>query len=83
MMADCLQIPIQTISGSQIGAKGAAIGAGVACGLFNSLEEGVDKMVNLGKIYNPRKEYGGIYKKKYERYEIALKAVDLLGRESR
>ena len=83
MMADCLQIPIQTISGSQIGAKGAAIGAGVACGLFNSLEEGVDKMVNLGKIYNPRKEYGDIYKKKYERYEIALKAVDLLGRESR
>ena len=83
MMADCLQIPIQTISGSQIGAKGAAIGAGVACGLFNSLEEGVEKMVNLGKVYNPRKEYGDIYKKKYERYEIALKAVDLLGREGR
>ena len=83
MMADCLQIPIQTISGSQIGAKGAAIGAGVACGIFKNLEEGVERMVNLGKVYEPRKEYAEIYKKKYERYEIALKAVDLLGKESR
>ena len=83
MMADCLQVPIQTISGSQIGAKGAAIGAGVACGLFRDLEEGVEKMVHLCKVYEPRKEYADIYKKKYERYEIALKAVDLLGKESR
>ena len=83
MMADALQIPIQTISGSQIGAKGAAIGAGIACGLFKDLKHGVEQMVNLGRVYQPRKEYAEIYRRKYERYEIALKAVDLLGKESR
>ena len=83
MMADALQIPIQTISGSQIGAKGAAIGAGVACGLFRDLEEGTEKMVKQGKEYKPRKEYADIYRRKYECYETALKAVDLLGKESR
>lgn len=83
MMADALQITIQTVSGSQIGAKGAAIGAGVACGLFSDLKEGVEKMVKQGKEYKPQKEYADIYRRKYKRYETALKAVDLLGKESR
>ena len=82
-MADALQIPIETVSGSQIGAKGAAIGAGVACGLFNDLEQGVEKMVRQGKEFKPQKEYADIYRRKYERYETALRAVDLLGKESR
>lgn len=78
MMADALQIPIQTLDGSQIGAKGAAIGAGVACKEFSSIKDGIDHMVHLGKIYYPRKEYADIYKKKYERYECALNALDSL-----
>ena len=78
MMADALQMTIQTIEGSQIGAKGAVIGAGVACGIFKDLEEGAGRMVRNGKRYEPRKEYASIYQRKYERYEYALKLVDAL-----
>ncbi|MBQ3090756.1 MAG: carbohydrate kinase [Oscillospiraceae bacterium] len=78
MMADALQISIETLNGTEPGAKGAAMGAGVACGLFKDLEEAAQSMVQLGKVYTPRPEYADIYKKKLARYEAALQAVDLL-----
>ncbi len=78
MMADALQMPIQTIEGSQIGAKGAAIGAGRACGVFADLRDGVSRMVKPGKLYLPRFEYAEIYLEKYRRYECALEALDCL-----
>lgn len=78
MMADALQIPIQTLDGTQIGAKGAVIGAGVAAGVFKDLEDGVKHMVHEGKIYTPNKALADIYKIKYERYEKALEALDNL-----
>ena len=78
MMADALQMPIQTLEGTQIGAKGAAIGAGIASGVFKDLEDGVKHMVLEGKLYYPNKEKASIYLKKYERYEHALNALDSL-----
>lgn len=78
MMADALQIPIQTLEGTQIGALGAVMGAGVACGVFKNLKEATDKMVRTGKMYVPRPQYKEIYQKKYERYEAALQALDTL-----
>ncbi|MCR4632703.1 MAG: carbohydrate kinase [Erysipelotrichaceae bacterium] len=83
MMADALGMPIQTLEGSQIGAKGAAIGAAVACGLFKDLKEGVKQMVHMGRLYLPREEYAKIYRLKYENYIAAIAAVDLLAGKCR
>ena len=83
MMADALQIPIQTLEGSQTGAKGAAIGAGIACGCFRDLEDGVEKMVKLSKLYIPNKGYKEIYQKKYERFEAAIEAIALFSGKCR
>lgn len=81
MMSDALQIPIETLEGAEPGAKGAAMGAGVACGVFESLEEAVCKMVHFGKVYYPRPEYRAVYEKKYRCYEAALKAVDAMAEQ--
>lgn len=78
MMSDVLQIPIETLEGKEPGAKGAAMGAGVACGVFDDLEDAVYKMVHFGKVYDPRPEYRTVYEKKYRRYEAALQAVDAM-----
>ena len=72
ILADTLQLPIQTVRGSYIGSKGAAIGAGIACGIFKDLQEGIARMVRTGKTYIPRGRYKPIYQKKYEAYESAL-----------
>ena len=38
-------------------------------------------MVKEGKLYKPDMKRHGIYKKKYMRYEQALKALDILAEE--
>lgn len=81
MMCDVLQIPIETLEGSEPGAKGAAMGAGVACGIFADLKDAVDHMVHVGKVYEPRPEYKVVYAEKYKKYEAALRAVDLLAEQ--
>ena len=81
MMADALGMEIMTLKGSQIGAKGAAIGAGVAAGEFADLRQGVTQMVKEGRSYRPDLKKHEIYKKKYMRYEQALKALDMLAEE--
>ena len=78
MMCDALQIPLETLEGTEPGAKGAAMGAGVACGMFRDLSEAVAHMVHIGKVYTPRREYAQVYREKFRRYEAALQAVDLL-----
>lgn len=83
MMADALQIKIQTLEGTQTGAKGAAIGAGLACGVFTDLKQGVEQMVINGKEYLPNKENAEIYRIKYARYEAALAALDELSEKVR
>lgn len=77
MMADVLQIPIETLHGSQMSALGAAMGAGVACGEFTDLEDAVRKMVAVSHVYEPRREYAQIYAQKFATFEKALKALDL------
>ena len=78
MMCDALQIPLETLEGTEPGAKGAAMGAGVACGMFRDLSEAVAHMVHIGKVYTPRREYAQVYREKFRRYEAALQTVDLL-----
>lgn len=80
MMSDVLQIPVETLEGDEPGAKGAAMGAGIACGIFRDVEDAVDHMVQIGKVYYPRREMQPVYAEKFRRYEAALSAVDLLAK---
>ena len=57
--------------------------AGVAGGVFKNLEDAVEHMVHVGKVYNPRSEYREIYAEKFACYESALEAVDLLAEKLR
>jgi L-xylulokinase len=54
------------------------MGAGVACGIFSDLKEAVANMVHIGRTYQPRENYRNVYAEKYQAYEKALQAVDLL-----
>ena len=83
MLCDALQIPIETLEAGEPGAKGAAMCAGVAGGVFKNLEDAVEHMVHVGKVYNPRSEYREIYAEKFACYESALEAVDLLAEKLR
>lgn len=77
MMCDVLQIPIEVVQGKQQGAKGAAMCAGVAAGAFADITEAVRQMTVVEKRYLPDPSRAEVYRRKYERYKAAAKAVNV------
>lgn len=53
MLADALGCSVQTVQGTESGARGAAMTAGVAIDLFSSYEEAAQAMVHPGRSFAP------------------------------
>ena len=75
IFADILQIPIEIPEGTETGALGAAICAGSAAGIFSSLEDGISKMVSMGRRVKPDRQKAEIYNRKYDLYRKAVKVL--------
>ncbi len=71
IFADCFQIPIEIPAGTELGALGAAIAAGVACGTFGSFEEAVKAMTRIARRQEPSPDMKGLYEDKYAHYHKA------------
>lgn len=77
MTADVLLVPIEVVKGSELGAMGAAMTAGIACSAFTSYEQAVESMVTVSRRYEPNKERAAIYAKKYNTFKNAIAAAGL------
>ncbi|RVU98115.1 carbohydrate kinase [Coriobacteriales bacterium OH1046] len=80
IMADVLQAPMQMLENHELSAHGAAMCAGVASGVYDSLDDAIARSVRLGEKIHPRAELAECYREKYERYVQALEALAVLGR---
>jgi xylulokinase len=67
-----------TYSAQDTACLGAAILAGKAAGVFESIEAAVDSMVKIKKCYEPNMENHAIYKKAYEKYKLLFKSLEPL-----
>lgn len=69
MQADILQKEIYTTKGREEACIGAAIAAGVGCGIYGSLEEGCAAVVKMDdRVYEPSRENYEVYMKNFETY---------------
>lgn len=75
IFADVLQIPIDVIKEKELGAQGAAIAAGIAAGIYTDYKTAIKKTVNISKTVYPRKNYAGIYQKKYDQYRKVVEGL--------
>ena len=67
--ADAAGIPVKTMKNTADAAcLGAAVLAGVAIGIWNSVPEAMDGIVEEDKTYLPNPENGLVYRELYERY---------------
>ena len=71
MLADVLGSPVEIVPNEEISAKGAAVCAAIAAGIYPDTTDAIAAMVSPGKIIMPRLEYNGIYKEKHERFRHA------------
>jgi L-xylulokinase len=75
IFADVLQTPIEVTTGTELGALGAAICAGVATGHFKSFESAADSMVEVAYSCSPNPSYEEIYPEKYKLYQEIIGAL--------
>jgi L-xylulokinase len=75
IFADVFQVPVRIPAGTELGALGAAMCAGVAAEVFDSYESAADAMVSFARVQEPNTDLAELYQKKYARY---IKILDLM-----
>ncbi len=75
MFADILQLPVEVPAGSELGALGAAIGAAVAVGLYESYPAACEAMVRIERCREPDPGVAEVYGRKYARYRRLLEVL--------
>ena len=81
MFADALGIPVDVVPNEEMGAKGAAIVASIACGEYPDYKTAIDHMVGRMVTIYPRRDYTLCYQKKYQLYQRITQAVDPVWKE--
>ncbi len=76
MFADILNIPVRLIPNVELGAKGAAIAAGVCAGIYRDYDDAARRCVKLGELLTPDPERAAIYDRKYANYRRIVEAMD-------
>ncbi|MEG2677057.1 MAG: FGGY family carbohydrate kinase [Oscillospiraceae bacterium] len=65
-----------TESSQDIACLGAAVLAGVASGIFESIESACEVMVKIKKTYNPNQENHLLYRKQYQKFKMLFSALE-------
>jgi len=75
MKANILNRSIVTLESDQSGTLGCAMLVGIACGLFENMDEATKKFVKTGKQYKPEPKMHEKYMKLYKKYKKMYNAV--------
>jgi len=75
MFADATGVRITVPSGSEYGARGAAILAGVGAGIFRSVGDAVDQMVRPSAAYLPNARHHAAYQMLYSLYSALSRSA--------
>lgn len=66
IVADVLNLPVETVECEESTALGAGMLAATGCGMYESLQDAIDNMVKVKDRYEPIPENVAIYEKLYE-----------------
>ncbi len=76
IFADVFQTPVEVPEGTELGALGAAIAAGVACGAHASYQDAIEAMVRFSRCQQPEPARKELYDGKYELHRKTIAALD-------
>jgi len=75
IFADVFQTPVEIPAGTELGALGAAMAAGIGAGCFAGYREAVAAMVKIGRVCQPDPARQEVYAEKYDRYRTVQEAL--------
>ena len=75
IFADTLQVPIEVADGSELGARGAAMSAGIGVGVYRDHADAVARAVRIVRRHDPNPEATPTYLARYAEYRRLLEAM--------
>jgi len=72
MFADTVQVPMEVSDGNELGARGAALSAGIGAGIYSSYAEAVREAVTVVRVHEPIPAHTPLYLERYAEYERLL-----------
>jgi L-xylulokinase len=75
IFADTLQLPMEVAEGTEIGARGAAMSAGIGAGAYRDHADAVAQAVKLARRQEPNPEATPFYLARYAEYSRLLAAM--------
>lgn len=76
IFADAFGIPIEIIPNEEMGAKGAAMMAAAASGIYKDSHSAVDAMTRRGDLVLPQRENTEIYARRFVHFKSLVQALD-------
>lgn len=78
IFADVLGVTVEVPEAKELGAKGAAMAAGVGIGLFADFRDAGSRFARVDRVFTPSEENHRYYEKKYALYRKLIDAMDPL-----
>ena len=75
MIADIIQVRVEVSDGSELGARGAALSAGIGAGAYRDYAEAVEQAVSIVRVQEPVAANAAPYLARYAEYEKLLKVM--------
>lgn len=75
MFADTIQVPMEVSDGNELGARGAALSAGIGAGIYRNYEEAVAEAVSVVRVHEPISANTPIYLERYTEYDRLTKVM--------
>jgi L-xylulokinase len=69
MFADTIQVPMEVSDGNELGARGAALCAGIGTGIYRDYAEAVQEAVSVVRVHEPILANTPIYMARYAEYQ--------------
>jgi L-xylulokinase len=69
IFADAVQAPMEVSDGTELGARGAALSAGIGTGIYKDYPEAVEQAVSLVRVQDPIPANTPLYLERYAEYE--------------
>jgi L-xylulokinase len=75
MFADTVQVPMEITDGNELGARGAALAAGVGAGIYRDYAEAVQEAVSVIRVHEPISANTPLYLQRYTEYQRLVKMM--------
>ena len=68
IFADTIQIPMEVSDGNELGARGAALSAGIGAGVYRDYAEAIREAVSVVRVHEPNPDNTPLYLARYAEY---------------